>query len=61
MGMNPSVVVCVVGLVSGASLWAQDWPQWRGPSRDGVAKIRAPRTWPEKLTTKWKVEVCRSA
>jgi len=37
---------------------AQDWPQWRGPSRDGVlASFSEPRIWPEKLTQIWKVAV----
>jgi outer membrane protein assembly factor BamB len=35
-----------------------DWPQWRGPNRDGViASFTAPNPWPDKLTRKWKVEV----
>jgi outer membrane protein assembly factor BamB len=35
-----------------------DWPQWRGPTRDGVvAAAAAPAVWPERLTRKWKVEV----
>jgi outer membrane protein assembly factor BamB len=35
-----------------------DWPQWRGPNRDGViASFVEPKPWPEKLTRKWKVEV----
>src|SRR5450755_775923 len=38
--------------------WADDWPQWRGPYRDGVAAgFTEPKTWPEKLTLKWKVTV----
>ena len=37
---------------------AQDWPQWRGPNRDGaVASFRAPASWPERLREMWKVEV----
>ena len=37
---------------------AQDWPQWRGPNRDGVvASFAAPKVWPEKLKTIWKVPV----
>jgi len=35
---------------------AEDWPQWRGPSRDGVAPVIQLKTWPEKLTTKWKIQ-----
>jgi outer membrane protein assembly factor BamB len=39
-----------------AIAWAQDWPQWRGPDRDGVSAASA-GAWPEKLNLKWKVEV----
>jgi outer membrane protein assembly factor BamB len=51
------VLVSVGGLIAGWSLWAQDWPQWRGPNRDGQIRITVPKTWPEKLTTKWKITV----
>src|SRR5262245_7081970 len=35
-----------------------DWPQWRGPNRDGSApSFTAPKTWPESMTQRWKVEV----
>jgi outer membrane protein assembly factor BamB len=37
-------------------LIASDWPEWRGPHRDGVVS-EEPKTWPEKLTLKWKTEV----
>jgi len=37
-------------------LIASDWPQWRGPHRDGVVS-EEPKTWPEKLNLKWKSEV----
>jgi len=37
---------------------AQDWPQWRGPNRDGKAEgFKAPATWPKELNQKWKVAV----
>ena len=37
---------------------AQDWPQWRGPNRDGkVAGFKAPAMWPKELTQQWKVVV----
>jgi outer membrane protein assembly factor BamB len=37
---------------------ALDWPQWRGPNRDGkAAGFTAPATWPQELSQKWKVQV----
>ena len=37
---------------------AQDWPQWRGPARDGaVSGFEAPAAWPETLSQAWSVEV----
>jgi outer membrane protein assembly factor BamB len=32
---------------------AQQWPQWRGPARDGVAQATPPAQWPAALTKKW--------
>jgi outer membrane protein assembly factor BamB len=37
---------------------AQDWPQWRGPNRDGGATgFAEPATWPDTLKQQWKVEI----
>ena len=39
-----------------AALGAQDWPQWRGPSRTGsTAAFKAPAKWPDRPTQVWKV------
>jgi outer membrane protein assembly factor BamB len=61
--MNPFVKALCVSCVS-VSLWltssvaeAQQWPQWRGPTRDGVAAAQAPASWPATLTKKWAVTV----
>ena len=36
----------------------QDWPQWRGATRDGnVAGFKAPKTWPKELKQEWKITV----
>src|SRR5215216_1721601 len=35
-----------------------DWPQWRGPNRDGTLPLfTEPRAWPEHLTQRWKLDV----
>ena len=36
---------------------ADDWPQWRGPRRDGAAAFAPPASWPEKLKLRWRVKV----
>ena len=37
---------------------AQDWSQWRGPNRDGVASaFEVPASWPDGLRQRWTVEV----
>lgn len=35
-----------------------DWPQWRGPNRDGkVADVSLPQKWPKTLREEWRVTV----
>jgi outer membrane protein assembly factor BamB len=56
----------LLGIIAAAGLTAvvnaqsggPDWPQWRGPNRDGtLATFTPPKAWPELLTRKWKIEV----
>lgn len=42
--------------LTGFALLAADWPEWRGPHRDGFV-LEEPDTWPQKLNPKWKIEV----
>ncbi|MGE0703963.1 MAG: PQQ-binding-like beta-propeller repeat protein [Vicinamibacterales bacterium] len=49
-------------LVSSTTVVAQqpsaDWPQWRGPNRDGSTRsFTPPASWPASLTERWRVEV----
>ena len=50
-------LVVFVAVALNATLLA-DWPQWRGPARDGIASgFTAPATWPAQLTKKWQATV----
>lgn len=52
-----SRICLMIALANQVSL-AQDWPQWRGPNRDGItASFTAPKAWPDKLKTVWKLTV----
>src|ERR1700704_351973 len=46
-------------LLAGSALaQPEDWPQWRGPHRDGLlSPAAAPASWPEHLKAKWKITV----
>ena len=38
--------------------YAQDWSQWRGPSRDGMVPAAVvPKQWPKSTKRAWEVEV----
>jgi outer membrane protein assembly factor BamB len=51
------LTVSAVILLTATSM-AADWPQWRGPNRDGqVADAVLPGTWPKTLKEEWKVPV----
>src|SRR6187402_2799487 len=50
-----AVVFCLVS-VAGASLLAESWPQWRGPSLDGVSTEQAlPFKWSATENVSWKL------
>jgi outer membrane protein assembly factor BamB len=50
--------LCLAVALGSQASFAQDWPQWRGPNRDGVvASFTAPKVWPDKLKTVWRVPV----
>jgi outer membrane protein assembly factor BamB len=48
----------LAGLAPTGTGRAGDWPQWRGPNRDGrAADFKAPKEWPKELKQVWKVTV----
>jgi outer membrane protein assembly factor BamB len=51
-------VLALVTILLASVAAAQDWPQWRGPGRDGaIAGFREPAKWPAMLTKRWNVDV----
>lgn len=43
-------------LITGSA--AGDWPQWRGPDRDGIVRgVELPADWPEQLEQVWREKV----
>ncbi|MHC4394304.1 MAG: PQQ-binding-like beta-propeller repeat protein [Planctomycetota bacterium] len=55
---SKTVMAACVILFTTACVCANDWPQWRGPNRDGkVSGFTEPKEWPKQLTLKWKITV----
>jgi outer membrane protein assembly factor BamB len=51
-------VIMVIFIFSSTDSLSQDWPQWRGISRDSkVTGFKAPVSWPTELKQEWKVTV----
>ncbi|MEE8523543.1 MAG: PQQ-binding-like beta-propeller repeat protein [Thermoanaerobaculia bacterium] len=51
-------ILAVTVVTAAATARAQDWPQWRGPHRDGTTVgLQAPAAWPETLRQRWRLEV----
>lgn len=50
--------IAIAAAVTAPAIFAQDWPQWRGPNRDGaVSSFTEPSVWPERLERRWQIEV----
>lgn len=51
-------MMAIAPIVTTSQSLGPDWPQFRGPNRDGaVAAFTEPATWPDRLTQQWKVDV----
>ena len=57
IGMT-TVFLCGFTILTSGQAPSLDYTQWRGPNRDGsAASFTEPKTWPDKLTMRWKIEV----
>jgi outer membrane protein assembly factor BamB len=49
---------CTFSILCSVQALPQDWPQWRGPNRDGIISgFKVPEAWPQQYTTSWKISV----
>jgi outer membrane protein assembly factor BamB len=55
--LKRTIILVFGAAISVPALGAADWPQWRGPARDGRAGLPVPASFPEKLSPAWKVPV----
>lgn len=50
-----SALVLIAFVISGSVVASAQWPQWRGPTRDGIVPAaNVPASWPDKPTLRWK-------
>jgi len=47
----------VVALAPASAQTSTDWPQWRGPTRDGSILAALPAQWPAALKKRWEIPV----
>ena len=53
-----AVIITVTALAAGGDAQTStDWPQWRGPSRDGFVLTALPAQWPDALKKRWETPV----
>jgi outer membrane protein assembly factor BamB len=52
------LLTAIVLILTTGSALAQDWTQWRGPSRDGMIPAAVvPTQWPASVTRGWAVDI----
>jgi outer membrane protein assembly factor BamB len=59
VAQHVTLAVAVLLAAAGSTVSADDWPQWRGPRRNGVAENAViPAEWPKIAPTpRWRIEV----
>src|SRR6266852_6295430 len=58
LSLSVLAVALIGSVIAVAQSYPRDYPQWRGRNRDGEASaFLPPKTWPEKLTRRWRVDV----
>lgn len=52
-----AICIAVLLLIQPLSAADDDWPSWRGPNRDGMARRDAPSEWSDTKNVAWKVPI----
>jgi outer membrane protein assembly factor BamB len=53
-----TLLLSAITAVAAAQSAGPDWPQWRGPRRDGtLTAFTEPKVWPDALKQQWKITV----
>ena len=52
-----SLALLVAALLSSSLVAAENWPNWRGPTRDGVSTDLVPLVWDTEANVVWKLEM----
>ena len=51
------VAVTLAAFLAAPGATGADWPQWRGPTRDGFVNTALPTEWPQALKKRWEMPV----
>jgi outer membrane protein assembly factor BamB len=57
MNTRAFAVLAVLSALATPGATGADWPQWRGPKRDGSVDVALPSQWPEALKKRWEISV----
>src|SRR5678815_966006 len=52
-----AVLAVLTSLAVAGAQTRTDWPQWRGPNRDGSVLAALPDQWPDALKKRWETPV----
>ncbi len=55
--LKPALLPLFLALLANQAAPAEDWPNWRGPSFDGITEEKIPENLPDELPVIWRAKV----